>query len=275
MDTAAVLGFTLFLVTADMCLSAPKYETSGGFLPSDVAYFQQSGDQVAMESKNKNLTAIQERSNDAVAVETNSVDGRPQEPRFGFLTYGTTAVQNTGTTGLTGLNGQLKLDLGGVVLGAIIGFGAVFILPKILHVFNVGGHESGYGGGSYGYRSEVGEEKNSTNIVDVLSRIDETLAKYNIDSSSCMQRAVCSYVKSAQEKVQEGSANNFDSILDSAAGNSVVNFMLDGTSLKQAVETGRSGGNCGATYARCPFNKDSVFAAIKSLMADSNNSNIS
>jgi hypothetical protein len=64
--------------------------------------------------------------------------------------------QNSGTTGLGGLNGQLKLDLGGVVLGAIIGFGAVFILPKILHVFNAGHDTTGYGGvgGSYGYRSK-------------------------------------------------------------------------------------------------------------------------
>jgi hypothetical protein len=50
--------------------------------------------------------------------------------------------------------------------------------------------------------------------------------------------------------------------------NSVVNFMLDGTSIKQAVEKGRSGGNCGATYARCPFTKDSLFAAVRSLMTD-------
>jgi hypothetical protein len=44
--------------------------------------------------------------------------------------------------------------------------------------------------------------------------------------------------------------------------------MLDGTSIKQAVEMGRSGGNCGAIYARCPFTKESVFAAVKSLMTD-------
>jgi hypothetical protein len=50
--------------------------------------------------------------------------------------------------------------------------------------------------------------------------------------------------------------------------NSVVNFMLDGTSIKQAVEMGRSGGNCGATYSRCPFTKESLFAAVRGLMAD-------
>jgi hypothetical protein len=50
--------------------------------------------------------------------------------------------------------------------------------------------------------------------------------------------------------------------------NSIVNFMLDGTSIKQAVEMGRSGGNCAATYARCPFTKESLFAAVRSLMTD-------
>jgi hypothetical protein len=44
--------------------------------------------------------------------------------------------------------------------------------------------------------------------------------------------------------------------------------MLDGTSIKQAVEMGRSGGNCGATYARCPFTKESLFAAVRGLMMD-------
>jgi hypothetical protein len=64
-------------------------------------------------------------------------------------------LQNSGTTGLGGVNGQLKLDLGGVVLGAIIGFGAIFILPKILHVFSAG-HDTDFGGGigGYGYRSK-------------------------------------------------------------------------------------------------------------------------
>jgi hypothetical protein len=57
--------------------------------------------------------------------------------------------------------------------------------------------------------------------------------------------------------------NNF-----SCPRNSIVNFMLDGTSIKQAVEMGRSGGNCGATYARCPFTKESLFAAVRGLMID-------
>jgi hypothetical protein len=64
----------------------------------------------------------------------------------------------------------------------------------------------------------TGENGKKTGVMDILSRIDETLAQYNIDSSSCMQRAVCSYVKLASEKVTDGSANNVDALVESASG---------------------------------------------------------
>jgi hypothetical protein len=64
----------------------------------------------------------------------------------------------------------------------------------------------------------AGEDEKKMGIMDVLSRIDETLAQYNIDSSSCMQRVVCSYIKLTSEKVTDGSANSLDELVDSAAG---------------------------------------------------------
>lgn len=44
----------------------------------------------------------------------------------------------------------MKIDLGGVVLGAIIGIGALLIVPKVVGAFN-GGYGGSYGGN---YRSE-------------------------------------------------------------------------------------------------------------------------
>jgi hypothetical protein len=56
-----------------------------------------------------------------------------------------------GSYGGLGSFGKAPIDLGGVVLGTLIGIGALLILPKIVGVF------SGQGGGSYGsngyYRS--------------------------------------------------------------------------------------------------------------------------
>jgi hypothetical protein len=49
-----------------------------------------------MESKSINQTAVQERSEgkkDVIAEPSNDIGGRQQAPRFGFLTYGSTAIQ--------------------------------------------------------------------------------------------------------------------------------------------------------------------------------------
>lgn len=66
-----------------------------GFLPSPSSYFLHSGDQIAMESEQINQTAPRERSNDKkdlAAESVNDIDQRHGEPRFGFLTYGTTTT---------------------------------------------------------------------------------------------------------------------------------------------------------------------------------------
>jgi hypothetical protein len=66
-----------------------------GFLPSPSSYFIQSGDQIAMESEQVNHRAPQERTDDKkdlAAESVNDIDQRHGEPRFGFLTYGTTTT---------------------------------------------------------------------------------------------------------------------------------------------------------------------------------------
>lgn len=66
-----------------------------GFLPSPSSYFLHSGDQIAMESEQINQTAPRERyddKKDLVAESVNDIDQRHGEPRFGFLTYGTTTT---------------------------------------------------------------------------------------------------------------------------------------------------------------------------------------
>lgn len=73
------------------------YSCSGcrGFLPSPSSYFLQSGDQIAMESELSNQTVPRERSDDKkdlAAESVNDIDQRHVEPRFGFLTYGTTTT---------------------------------------------------------------------------------------------------------------------------------------------------------------------------------------
>lgn len=55
-----------------------------------------------------------------------------------------------GSYGGVGAYGKPSIDLGGVVLGTLIGIGALLILPKIVNVFS---SHTGAGGGGY-YRSK-------------------------------------------------------------------------------------------------------------------------
>lgn len=101
----------------------------------------------------------------------------------------------------------MKIDLGGVVLGAIIGIGALLIIPKVVGSLNGQGYS--YGGN---YRSVDGGDP--TGLSDMLSKIDEILGKDNIDSTNCMQRAVCTYVRQSAYHHKMGTADQTDQIVN-------------------------------------------------------------
>lgn len=58
-----------------------------------------------------------------------------------------------------------------------------------------------------------GLENEMSSINNVLARIDNTLEQQNIDSSSCVQRIVCSYVHDAQKNLQNGEAGTIDQLI--------------------------------------------------------------
>ncbi|KAL4702771.1 hypothetical protein ACJJTC_002311 [Scirpophaga incertulas] len=125
--------------------------------------------------------------------------------RFGISSYGTTGSQGGYGGSAPGIYGPVKIDLGGVLIGSILGFGAVIILPKIIHALSYG-----YGGG-YGRSVDT----DMTQLSAMLSRLDEALSRYNVDSSACTQRLACSYVQAANENMVTGNATDFDTLLSS------------------------------------------------------------
>lgn len=100
----------------------------------------------------------------------------------------------------------MKIDLGGVVLGAIIGIGALLIIPKVVGTFN-----GGYGTYGGNYRSVDGVDP--IGISDMMAKLDAVLGKENIDSTNCMQRAVCSYVRQSTYHNKMGTADQTDQII--------------------------------------------------------------
>lgn len=52
-----------------------------------------------------------------------------------------------------------------------------------------------------------------SSVTELLSNIDSSLEKRNIDSSSCVQRIICSYVNEAERNMQKGDANTIDQVI--------------------------------------------------------------
>ena len=59
------------------------------------------------------------------------------------------------------------------------------------------------------------------NIQDMLTglaaRVDDALQQYNIDAPSCLQRTVCSYVKSSTKRMMDGTAGSTEKIVEGLA----------------------------------------------------------
>ncbi|KAJ8723733.1 hypothetical protein PYW07_007713 [Mythimna separata] len=234
------------VLIASLAVVGAEYRNDGfdfrGFMPS----FQRTEDQLAEPSarveKNRD-----ERDRDNQADRTQ---------RFGISSYGSTGGGGYGSTA-PGLYGPVKIDLGGVLIGSILGFGAVIILPKIIHALSYS-----YGGG-YGRSLETDFGQAS----EVFGKIDDMLSRYNVDSTACMQRLACSYVQLANENMVNGNATDFDALLSSLSNNTLVRRMLDGTAVFEAVSAGRStDSDCHSLYHKCKLDKKTVVKMLTQLV---------
>ncbi|XP_013170697.1 PREDICTED: uncharacterized protein LOC106120068 [Papilio xuthus] len=235
------ISFVIF-ITACIALAAANYRSDGGFMPSSA--YQHTEDQLAEPSSRLEKGSREERDNQPDRTQ-----------RFGISAYGTTGSPYGGTA--PGIYGPVKIDLGGVLLGSILGFGAVIILPKIIHAFSYG-----YGGG-YGRSVET----DFNQVSDMFGKLDETLSRYNVDTAACMQRLTCSYVQLANENMAAGNASDFDVLLASLSSNSLVRRMIDGTTIFEAMSVGKSlDTDCQVEYPKCKLDKKTVIKIMSQLI---------
>jgi hypothetical protein len=187
------------------------------------------------------------------SVESYAGAASDRTQRLGLTTgYGNTGVYAGSGYG-TGLSGYqpLKIDLGGVIIGALIGVGALLILPKIFH---------GAGGGYGNYRSA-----DDTGISDMINRVDDFLAQQNIDSTSCLGKAICHYVRSSEYHMSVGTADQIEQTISTLAQNSIVDYLLDGTAIKEAIENGKNidGRDCDVIYMACPLDRKAAIDMMR------------
>ncbi|KAJ8949224.1 hypothetical protein NQ318_022736, partial [Aromia moschata] len=189
-----------------------------------------------------------------------------KESRFGIIpisSYGGSSNgmqygsgSGNGGSGVGYVINPMKIDLGGVALGALIGLGAILIIPKLANVFSAG-HGS--------YRSL---EDEMSSVTEILSRIDNSLQQHNIDSSSCVQRIICTYINGAKNNLNNGEATGWDEMAFSLTNNTLFSYLLDGTTVKQAVELGKTGDaeKCSSFYSKCPITKENILKVVSSLL---------
>ncbi|XP_049535553.1 uncharacterized protein LOC125951072 [Anopheles darlingi] len=194
------------------------------------------------------------RQNDTYAAET----ANDRSQRLG-LTTGYGGVNGYGYSG-TGLGTYtpLKIDLGGVVLGTLVGIGALLLLPKLVNVFG-----GGYGTGGH-YRSADGDP---TGISELMNKVDDYLAQNNIDSGACLQKGVCSYIRSSDYHAQVGTADQIEHMILALSENSIIDYMLDGTAIKEAIKNGKmqTARSCDEMYASCPLDRQSTLKLFKKM----------
>ncbi|XP_012275839.1 uncharacterized protein LOC105697258 [Orussus abietinus] len=246
-----------FAVFATVCIalanSSPKYDM-GGFIPSTGEYLQKSSkaqDQLAMATETRNAEEAQ-LATKRNSAETNDISDRNQEPRFGF-----TNVGGTGSGYGVSTYAPTKIDLGGVLLGAIIGIGSILVIPKLLYILS----------GSYGAyaRSDEG------GLTQAMTRLDDVLARNGIDTTSCMQRAVCTYAQDAALSTRESDdlegeeVSSFDKMVNAITTNQVFKTAMQGTAIQEAVEAGRGGQKCSKVYPHCGFSLESTLSLLATL----------
>ncbi|XP_073974371.1 DM4/DM12 domain-containing protein Desiccate [Rhodnius prolixus] len=184
---------------------------------------------------------------------TSGSNERQHEARFGLpITYG----QNDPQGGYGGVNyTPVKIELGGLFLGTIIGLGAVLLIPKLSHLLSTPNHHG------HGYFRSLTETENLyEGFTQAMSRFDEVLGKHHIDSVACLERAACSYAKSA--------ATNRTQFFNNA--NVLMKFAIEGTKLKTALDRGSAGEDCSVVYPHCNFSKQLIISGIKSAILDNN-----
>ncbi|XP_008211697.3 uncharacterized protein LOC100115157 [Nasonia vitripennis] len=253
MNSISALVVALLVVSVS-CI--PKFD-DGGFKPSSIDYTQKAGkaqDQIALASQSKSRS-------DGDVKTANDLSDRNQEPRFGFTNVG----DNTGY-GVSSY-APAKIDLGGLLLGAVIGIGTILVIPKLLYVLS----------GSYGAyaRSDDG------GIAQVMTKLDDALARHGIDTTTCMQRVACSYSKQAAEAVKNSSTgendvdsvSTLDKLVDTLSSNQILRTALQGTAIQEAMEAGRNGQNCARTYQQCGFSTETMLSLLAKVAATTAASN--
>lgn len=119
--------------------------------------------------------------------------------------------------------------------------------------------------------SILGEESGFTQI---MTKMDDVLARHGIDTTSCMQRAVCTYSQQASSSMKEANkldddekVSSFDRVIDTITTNQIFRTAMQGTAIQEAVEAGRAGRTCSRIYPQCGFSMETMLSLLSNVIS--------
>lgn len=113
-----------------------------------------------------------------------------------------------------------------------------------------------------------------------MTRLDDILARHGIDTTSCMQRAVCSYSqktaaqKSADILNEDEKDSSINKIIDIATTNQIFRSAMQGTAIQEAIDAGKSGENCTRVYQQCGLSMDAVLSLFSAIISSITQENV-
>lgn len=93
--------------------------------------------------------------------------------------------------------------------------------------------------------------------------MDQALIENNVDTTSCMQRAVCWAVKTSLTNISVGQATSRDKIIDGLITNEWLNKVVEGTAIQSAIRNGIDRADCSNEYSACKVNENTFAAFIQ------------
>lgn len=93
-----------------------------------------------------------------------------------------------------------------------------------------------------------------------MEGIDSSFKDQGIDVTSCVQKAICSYVKSSIDDNKGGQGSSTSKIIDGVVNSNYIMSYIEGTAIRDAIDTGGlANGNCAQKYTYCQLSQDQIF----------------
>lgn len=93
-----------------------------------------------------------------------------------------------------------------------------------------------------------------------VESMDSSFRDQGIDVTSCIQKTICSYVKSAVDDNISGRGSGTSKIIDGIISTEYLMSYIKGTAVRDAIDVGGSTkGDCNKKYTYCQLSQDEIF----------------